>query len=46
MISNDQDDINQLKQHLLHHFQTKDLVLLKYFIGIEVAQSNLGIIVS
>ena len=32
----DQDGINHLKQHLFHHFQTKDLGLLKYFLGIEV----------
>ena len=28
------------------HFQTKDLGSLKYFLGIEVAQSNEGIVVS
>ena len=28
----DQDGIEKLKKHLFHHFQTKDLGLLKYFL--------------
>lgn len=32
--------IKQLKQHLFTHFQTKDLGWLRYFRGIEVAQSK------
>lgn len=43
---NDQDGITNLKQHLFQHFQTKDLGRLKYFLGIEVAQSSSGIIIS
>nr|XP_009802348.1 PREDICTED: uncharacterized protein LOC104247899 [Nicotiana sylvestris] len=39
---NDQDGITNLKQHLFQHFQTKDLGRLKYFLGIEVAQSSSG----
>ena len=44
--SNDQDGITDLKQHLSKHFQTKDLGRLKYFLGIEVAQSRSGIGIS
>ena len=42
----DQDDIQKLKQHLFGHFQTKDLRKLKYFLSIEVAQSNSEVIFS
>ncbi|WVY93382.1 hypothetical protein V8G54_032470 [Vigna mungo] len=37
--------ISQMKQHICHHFQTKDLGKLRYFLGIEVAQSNDGIVI-
>ncbi|RZB87138.1 Pectin acetylesterase 2 isoform B [Glycine soja] len=43
---NDQEKIAQLKQHLFSHFQTKDYGKLKYFLGIEVARSKDGIIIS
>ncbi|KAL2329865.1 hypothetical protein Fmac_017446 [Flemingia macrophylla] len=43
---NDADKIVQLKKHLFSHFQTKDLGCLKYFLGIEVAQSKAGIVFS
>ena len=43
---NDQEGISQLKQHLFKYFQTKDLGKLKYFLGIEVAQSKTGIAIS
>ena len=36
----------KLKQHLFSHFQTKDLGKLKYFLGIEIAQSNSGAVIS
>ena len=42
----DHDGIQKLKQHLFSHFQTKDLGKLKYFLGIEVAQSNSGVVIS
>ena len=42
----DQDDIQKLKQHLFTHFQTKDLGKLKYFLGIEIAQSSSGVVLS
>lgn len=43
---NDVATICQLKKHLFRHFQTKDLGCLKYFLGIEVAQSNEDIVIS
>ncbi|PNX77125.1 retrovirus-related Pol polyprotein from transposon TNT 1-94 [Trifolium pratense] len=42
----DEEGIKQLKQHLFTHFQTKDLGRLRYFLGIEVAQSKSGIAIS
>ena len=42
----DQQGIIQLKQYLSHKFQTKDLGKLRYFLGIEVAQSKDGIVIS
>ena len=42
----DQDGIQKLKQHLFTHFQTKDLGKLKYFMGIEIAQSSSGVVIS
>ena len=44
--SSDQDGIQKLKQHFFSHFQTKDLGKLKYFLGIEVAQSNSEVVIS
>ncbi|RVW21066.1 Retrovirus-related Pol polyprotein from transposon RE2 [Vitis vinifera] len=43
---NDQEGIQRLKQHIFNHFQTKDLGKLKYFLGLEIAQSSLGVIMS
>jgi hypothetical protein len=42
----DNEGINALKQHLFQNFQTKDLGPLRYFLGIEVAQSKSGIAIS
>jgi hypothetical protein len=42
----DNEGINSLKQHLFQNFQTKDLGPLRYFLGIEVAQSKSGIAIS
>ena len=42
----DQDGIRKLRQHLFSHFQTKDLGKLKYFMAIEIAQSNSGRVMS
>lgn len=36
--------IRQLKENLSQQFHTKDLGSLKYFLGIEVAQSASGIV--
>ena len=33
----DQGSIQNLKQHIFTHFQTKDLGKLKYFLGIHIA---------
>ncbi|RVW45455.1 Retrovirus-related Pol polyprotein from transposon RE2 [Vitis vinifera] len=42
----DQEGIQRLKQHLFNHFQTKDLGKLKYFLGLEIAQSSSGVVMS
>ncbi|RVW71744.1 Retrovirus-related Pol polyprotein from transposon TNT 1-94 [Vitis vinifera] len=42
----DQNGIQNLKQHLFTHFQNKDLGKLKYFLGIEIAQSSFGVVLS
>ncbi|XP_058765320.1 uncharacterized mitochondrial protein AtMg00810-like [Vicia villosa] len=42
----DHQGIIQLKQHLSNQFQTKDLGKLRYFLGIEVAQSKDGLLIS
>jgi len=45
LTSSDHHDISQIK-HLCYHFQTKDLGKLRYVLGIEVAQSNNGSVIS
>nr|KYP44965.1 Retrovirus-related Pol polyprotein from transposon TNT 1-94 [Cajanus cajan] len=45
LTGSDHHGISQIK-HLCHHFQTKDLGKLRYFLGIEVAQSTNGIVIS
>ena len=35
-----------MKQHLSNQFQTKDLGKLRFFLGIEVAQSRDGLVIS
>ncbi|RVW14478.1 hypothetical protein CK203_077241 [Vitis vinifera] len=42
----DQNGIQKLKQDFFTHFQTKDLGKLKHFLGIEIAQSSSGVILS
>jgi len=46
LISSDHHGISQVKQHICHHFQTKNRGKLRYFLGIVVAQSNNGITIS
>ncbi|KAJ9548438.1 hypothetical protein OSB04_020981 [Centaurea solstitialis] len=42
----DHDGIESLKQELAHRFAMKDLGTLRYFLGIEVAQSKKGYLLS
>ncbi|XP_024636351.1 uncharacterized protein [Medicago truncatula] len=42
----DQQGRLQLKQHPSNEFQTKDLGKLSYFLGIEIAQSKDGVVIS
>ena len=44
--SSDQDGIRKLKQHLFNHFQTKELGKLEYFMWVEIAQFNSGVVMS
>lgn len=43
---NDHNGIYHRKHLLSHYFQTKDLVPLRYFLGIEVTQFKVGIAIS
>ena len=43
---NDKKEKNTLKQRLAKEIEIKDLGKLKYFLGIEVASSKLGIFIS
>ena len=46
MTRDDTKGIDNLKKYLQKHFQTKDFGYLKYFLGIEVARSKKGILLS
>ena len=43
---NDVEEIQRLQYYLAKEFEMKDLVILKYFLGIEVARSKHGIFLS
>ena len=42
----DQEGIQRLKQHFFNHFRTKDLGKLKYLLGLEIAKSSSGVVMS
>ena len=46
LTGDDVDEIRRLKEHLVLEFEIKDLGPLKYFLGIEVARSKKGLVVS
>ena len=46
LIGNDMLEMNRLNQSLLSEFEIKDLVSLRYFLGMDVARSKKGIVVS
>ena len=46
VIGDDGGEISGLKSFLKKEFEIKDLGLLKYFLGIEVAMSRSGIVIS
>ena len=46
IIGNDDEEIAGLQEYLASEFEMKNLGGLKYFLGIEVAQSNQGIFLS
>lgn len=43
---NDEEELQKLKKQLAQEFEVKDLGNLKYFLGMEVARSRKGIVVS
>ena len=42
----DYDEMEHLKEFLVENFELKDLGIVKYFLGMEVARSRIGIVVS
>ncbi|KAH9699990.1 protein kinase domain-containing protein [Citrus sinensis] len=45
-LGNDEEELQKLKKQLAQEFEVKDLGNLKYFLGMEVARSRKGIVVS
>ncbi|RVW84320.1 Copia protein [Vitis vinifera] len=46
LFGNDMEELQKLKKYLSEEFEVKDLGNLKYFLGMEVARSRKGIVVS
>jgi len=46
VLKNDEEGISELQRYLASEFEMKDLDGLKYFLGIEVYRSKLGIFLS
>ena len=46
LTGDDIEEMSRLKQSLAKEFEIKDLGQLRYFLGMEVARSNKGIIMS
>ncbi|KAH9762305.1 protein kinase domain-containing protein [Citrus sinensis] len=46
MIGDDTEEMSRLKQCLVKEFEIKDLGQLRYFLGMEIARSKKGIVVS
>lgn len=46
LLGNDNGKINEVKEYLQSHFRIKDLGTLKYFLGIQVARSEEGFVLS
>ncbi|KAK5836567.1 hypothetical protein PVK06_012359 [Gossypium arboreum] len=46
LTGDDVDEIRSLKEHLALEFEMKDLGPLKYFLGMEIARSKKGLVVS
>ena len=46
LTGDDVSEMNQLKTSILSTFEIKDLGTLRYFLGMEVARSKKGIVVS
>ena len=45
MIGDHVEEIGKLKSFLTHEFEIKDLGNLKYFLGMEIARSKIGVVV-
>ena len=46
IVRDDYDEMEHLKEFLVEKFELKDLGIVKYFLGMEVARSRIGIVVS